>query len=153
MRRKHSNKPVCLNCKIRKKWREIVCHFCRFGRTSVVNLAKGFGAPNLNLTEHSTAINLLYQNHFDLKFYPRSLKLEDPPKVTRDANLHARQRHTNNNPKSFITWIQKHRILIGHFRVPKPSLSKWGQAQNLSCENEFYLHENEKSFPYQRLST
>ena len=22
----------------------------------------------------------------------------------------------------------------------------------LSCENEFYLHENEKSFPYQRLS-
>ena len=54
MRRKHSNKPVCLNCKIRKNWREIVCHFCRFGRTSVVNLAKGFGAPNLNLTEHST---------------------------------------------------------------------------------------------------
>ena len=25
--------------------------------------------------------------------------------------------------------------------------------RNLSCENEFYLHENEKSFPYQRLST
>ena len=24
---------------------------------------------------------------------------------------------------------------------------------NLSCENEFYLHENEKSFPDQRLST
>ena len=24
---------------------------------------------------------------------------------------------------------------------------------NLSCENEFYLHENEKWFPYQRLST
>ena len=24
---------------------------------------------------------------------------------------------------------------------------------NLSCENEFYLHENEKSFSYQRLST
>ena len=24
---------------------------------------------------------------------------------------------------------------------------------NLSCENEFYLHENEKLFPYQRLST
>ena len=23
---------------------------------------------------------------FDLKFYPRSLKLEDPPKVTRNAN-------------------------------------------------------------------
>ena len=26
-------------------------------------------------------------------------------------------------------------------------------VHNLSCENEFYLHENEKSFPYQRLST
>ena len=24
---------------------------------------------------------------------------------------------------------------------------------NLSCENEFYMYENEKSFPYQRLST
>ena len=24
---------------------------------------------------------------------------------------------------------------------------------NLSCENKFYLHENEKRFPYQRLST
>ena len=86
MRRKHSNKRVRLNRKIRKHWREMVYHFCRFGRTSVVNLAKGFGGPNLNLTDHSTAINLLYQNHFDLKFYPRSLKLEDPPKVTRDAN-------------------------------------------------------------------
>ena len=28
-----------------------------------------------------------------------------------------------------------------------------GQVHNLSCENEFCLHENEKSFPYQRLST
>ena len=35
----------------------------------------------------------------------------------------------------------------------KPSLSKWGQVHNLSCENEFYLHENEKLFAYQRLST
>ena len=35
----------------------------------------------------------------------------------------------------------------------KPSLSKWGQVHNLSCENEFYLHENEKSSSYQRLST
>ena len=25
--------------------------------------------------------------------------------------------------------------------------------RNLSCENELYLHENEKRFPYQRLST
>ena len=32
--------------------------------------------------------------------------------------------------------------LIGQFRVPKPSLSKWGQVHNLSCGNEFYLHEN-----------
>ena len=27
------------------------------------------------------------------------------------------------------------------------------QVHNLSCENDFYLHENEKLFPYQRLST
>ena len=34
-----------------------------------------------------------------------------------------------------------------------PSLSKRGQVLNLSCENEFYLQENQKLFPYQRLST
>ena len=32
-------------------------------------------------------------------------------------------------------------------------LNELGQVHNLSCENEFYLHENEKSFSYQRLST
>ena len=32
---------------------------------------------------------------------------------------------------------------------PLPS----SKVHNLSCENEFYLHENEKSFPYRRLST
>ena len=37
-------------------------------------------------------------------------------------------------------------LLIGHFRVPKPSLSKWGQVYNLSCENEFHLKENENYF-------
>ena len=35
----------------------------------------------------------------------------------------------------------------------KPSLSKWGQVHNFYSENEFYLHQNKKSFPYQRLST
>ena len=115
MRRKHSNKPFSLNCKIRKNWRETVCHFCQFGRTSLVNLAKGFGAPNLNITSNSRVINVLYQSHFDLKFYPRSSKLEDPLKVTRVANLHARQRH-HNNSKSFISWIQKHCILIDRGR-------------------------------------
>ena len=30
---------------------------------------------------------------------------------------------------------------------------KLGQVHNLSCENDFYLHENEKSFSCQRLST
>ena len=82
MRRKHSNKRVCLNCKIRKNWGKIVYHFCRFGWTSVVNLAKGFGAPSLNLTEHSTVTNVLYQKHFDLKFYPRSLKVGFKSEVT-----------------------------------------------------------------------
>ena len=39
------------------------------------------------------------------------------------------------------------------FEFQKPSLSKWGEVHNPSSENEFYLHEKEKSFPYQRLST
>ena len=61
--------------------------------------------------------------------------------------------------RRFIVWHILHYCKYwlvcstGHFRVPKPSLSKWGQLRNLSCENEFNLHENEQSFPYQRLST
>ena len=153
MRRKHSNKRVCLNCKIRKKLAGNCMSFlpiwADFGGQSCKRIRSSQSKSHWTFNNNKCTV----PKQFDLKLYPRSLKLEDPPKVTRDANLHARQRHTNNNPKSFITWIQKHRILIGHFRVPKPSLSKWGQAQNLSCENEFYLHENEKSFPYQRLST
>ena len=43
--------------------------------------------------------------------------------------------------------------LIGHFQFQKLSLPKGGQVHSFSCENDFYLHENEKSFPYQRLST
>ena len=39
------------------------------------------------------------------------------------------------------------------FEFQNPSPSKWGQVHNLSCENEFFWHENEKSFPCQRLST
>ena len=38
----------------------------------MVNLAKGFGGPNADLTEYSTVINGLCQNQFDLKFYLRS---------------------------------------------------------------------------------
>ena len=37
-------------------------------------------------------------------------------------------------------------LLIGHFRVRKPSLSKWGQVYNLSCENEFYSNDSENPF-------
>ena len=37
--------------------------------------------------------------------------------------------------------------------IQKPSLSIWGQVHDISCENEFYLHKNKKSFSYQRLST
>ena len=36
---------------------------------------------------------------------------------------------------------------------PTPLKGAKGIGHNLSCENEFYLHENEKSFPHQRLST
>ena len=35
----------------------------------------------------------------------------------------------------------------------KPSLLKRGQVQNLSCDNEFYLHDNKKSFPQYRFCT
>ena len=37
------------------------------------------------------------------------LKIGESAKVTRDGNLHARQRHKN-NPRSFITWMQLDRI-------------------------------------------
>ena len=42
---------------------------------------------------------------------------------------------------------------IGHFRVPKTLTSKMRPTAQPSFENEFYLHENVESFPYQRLST
>ena len=44
-------------------------------------------------------------------------------------------------------------ILIGLFQVLEILTFKQGQVHNLSCENEFYLHENEKSFPNQSLNT
>ena len=44
-------------------------------------------------------------------------------------------------------------ISIGHLRIPKALRFKMRLVHNLSCENEFYLPENEKRFPYQRLST
>ena len=44
-------------------------------------------------------------------------------------------------PRSQAGLLNKQK-LKGHFRV---ALSKWGQAHSLSCENEFDLHENEKS--------
>ena len=41
---------------------------------------------------------------------------------------------------------------IDHFsEFPHASVSKRGSAHNLPRENEFYLHENEKWFPYHRL--
>ena len=43
--------------------------------------------------------------------------------------------------------------LIGHFRVPKTLTLKMRLGAQPSCENEFYLRENEKWFPYQRLHT
>ena len=44
-------------------------------------------------------------------------------------------------------------ISIGHLGIPKTLRFKMRLVHNLSCENEFYLPENEISFPYQRLST
>ena len=42
-------------------------------------------------------------------------------------------------------------LAISEFQ--RPSLLKRGQVQNLSCENEFYLHDNEKSFSQERFCT
>ena len=42
---------------------------------------------------------------------------------------------------------------IGQSDFQKPSLSKWSQVHNRSCENEFYLHENEQSFLYHLTSS
>ena len=44
-------------------------------------------------------------------------------------------------------------ILIGHFRVPKPLTLKTRPSANLSCANEFYLHDNKKSFSRERFCT
>ena len=49
--------------------------------------------------------------------------------------------HQRDKPQSQYTIIA-----ISEFQ--KPSLSKSDQVNNVSCENEFYLHENEKSFPW-----
>ena len=38
---------------------------------------------------------------------------------------------------------------IGHFRVPEPHNFKVRLVQKSFRENEFYLRENKKSFPYQ----
>ena len=45
--------------------------------------------------------------------------------------------------------------IIGHFRVlsKTPHSLKRGQVQNLSCENEFYLHDNKKLFTQERFCT
>ena len=42
---------------------------------------------------------------------------------------------------------------IGHFRIVLCLFFKARLGQNLSCENEFYLHVNENSFSYERLCT
>ena len=52
----------------------------------------------------------------------------------------------NKWPFSCLKTFFKLQKFIGHFWVPKPSLSKRGQEQNLSNENEFYSHENKNHF-------
>ena len=65
-------------------------------------------------------------------------------------------RYVQTIPDSFRVEHEQQRLQAAQqatSEFQKPSLSKWGQVHNLSCENEFYLHENEKSFSYQRLNT
>ena len=54
--------------------------------------------------------------------------------------------------KWLLVWSGKTNLASHVSPSRAPVLSKWGQAHNISCENEFYLNENEKSFPQQRLS-
>ena len=65
-------------------------------------------------------------------------------------------KYTNTGSASPVSHVfftfQVQRGLQATSEFQKPSLSKWDQVHNLYCENEFYLHENEKTFPYQRLS-
>ena len=42
-------------------------------------------------------------------------------------------------------WITNY-ISMATSEFQKPSLTKWGQVHNFSCENEFYFHENENHF-------
>jgi len=49
--------------------------------------------------------------------------------------------------------IERYKARIGHFRIVCASFSKRGLVQNLSNENEFYLHVNENPFSYERLCT
>ena len=53
--------------------------------------------------------------------------------------------------KASTAYLAYGAVYTSAFQNPLPS--KWGQVHNLSYENEFYLLENEKSFPCQRLST
>ena len=57
---------------------------------------------------------------------------------------------------SWTIYLQTQNIIpdkIGQSEFQILSLLKLDQVQNLSCENEFYLHDTKKSFPYQELGT
>ena len=48
-------------------------------------------------------------------------------------------------------FVRNHLEAISEFQTL--SLFKLGKVQNLSYENEFYLHENKKPFSYHKLRT
>ena len=71
-----------------------------------------------------------------------------------DLSFSVPVRHSKTNLMSTTTLSTlsvKTQLAISEFQ--KLSLSKRGQVQNVSCENEVYLYENKKSFSYQWLRT
>ena len=57
----------------------------------------------------------------------------------KDARVQERSEREEDEPfqAEYYSWK-------GHFRVPITLTSNRGRVQNLSCEDEFYLHENKK---------
>ena len=69
-----------------------------------------------------------------------------------EASFHGIRRWAGG--KEMGEWVLIVLISIGHFRVPKSFTFKTRlNARPTSCENDFFLHENKKSFSYQQLCT
>ena len=90
------------------------------------------------------------EGFLSLPFFPT------PPRSFTRAIFRAVVLYSETAGKRLLRRLQRFKLgapikltIMGLFRVPKTLTFKTRQVQNLSCENEFYLHENKKSFSYQ----